>query len=313
MLYSFFVRRDGVSGDRLKFRGNLCGWGLLLAATVSLGSSTPKAPLRPEEDKVHSLPSGISITAPPGWAPMKSELASPPELLASSSPPVHFTEILVLENSKEDSVLLLATSNNLLLGHDAYWLDEQMHSSSDSSMSLPNFLFYLFFPPPYACLTGAENGYTGTGRTPVHGDEQPDLEVYLRCELSPVLPHFYAAQISAGVVLRKEEEHLRAFGVLKDFYLAPMDIVESSGMTFYVFEAKGTERISSDEAKYFQLPGALEGSQADFFWAIGAQTPFPFVRDRARANAPIIHMAYAGLGASERPEFMGLLRKIRIP
>jgi hypothetical protein len=260
---------------------------------------------------VHSLPGGVAVTLPAVWSPMKSDLDSPPVLLAGSAPPVHFTEVLLLENAKENSVLLLAASNNPLVGHDESWLDSQMHSSKDSPMSLPNFLFYLFFPPPYTCLNGVDDSYTGAGRASAEGGEPPDLEVYLTCQFSPTLPDFYAAQISTGVILRKKEDQLHAIAVLNDFYLAPMELVESAGLTFYVFEAKATNRVTAGAASFFHLPDSLQGTQADFFWAVGAQTPFPFTRERARVNAPIIHLAYAGLGSNERTEFIRLLRTVR--
>jgi len=296
----------------MQIPGYLYGLGLLGAILLSFGVPAQFAPPHPQDDTVHSLPGGISVSLSGAWTPLKSDLDSPPQLLADSAPPVHFTEVIQLENAGENSLLLLATSNNPLVGHDAYWLDSQMHSPKDSHLSLPNVLFYLFFPPPYSCLNGVEDSYAGAGRASAAGDEPPDLEVYLKCQFSPTLPDFYAAQISSSIVLRKKEDQLHAIAVLNDFYLAPMEVVDFSGFTFYVFEAKGTTRVTADTRSHFNLPEPVEGAQPDFFWAIGAQTPFPFTRDRARTDTPIIHLAYAGLGSSERTEFIQLLHTVHV-
>jgi len=297
----------------VQFLGTCRSLALLGAAIFAISLAAPKASPRPQDEAIHSLPSGVSIAVPGTWIATKSDLDSPPELLAGSAPPVHFTEVLLLEDAQDASVLLLAASNNPLVGHDEYWLDTQMHSPKDSPMSLPNFLFYLFFPPPSGCLTGAEESYTGAGRASTEEGEAPDLEVYLTCEFAPTLPNFYAAQISTSIVLRKKEDKLWALAVLNDFYLTPMEVVDSAGFTFYVFEAKGSKRVTAGDAAFFQLPDTVEGSQPDFFWAVGAETPFPFTRERARASSPIIHLAYAGLGSSERTEFLRLLRTVRRP
>jgi hypothetical protein len=295
----------------MRIPGLLQGLSLLGVLTLSFGTSAHYAPPHSQEETARSLPSGISVSLSDAWAPLKSDLDSPPQLLAESAPPVHFTEVALLENAKENSLLLLATSNNPLVGHDAYWLDSEMHSPKSSPLSLPNVLFYLFFPPPYTCLNGVEDSYAGAGRASMEDDEPPDLEVYLACQYSPTLPDFYAAQITTGIILRKKEDKLQTIGVLKDFYLAPMEVMDFSGFTFYVFEAKATNPVTAGTVSFFNLPGSLEGTQADFFWAIGAQTPFPFARDRARADTPIIHLAYAGLGSNERTEFIRLLHTVR--
>jgi hypothetical protein len=295
----------------VQFLGTYRIWGLLAAAIFTISFAAPKASPRPQEEAIYSLPSGVSIAVPGTWITTKSDIDSPPELLAGSAPPVHFTEVLLLEDAQDASVLLLAASNNPLVGRDEYWLDTQMHSPKDSPMSLPNFLFYLFFPPPSGCLTGAEDSYTGAGRASTEEGEPPDLEVYLTCQFTPTLPNFYAAQISTGIILRKKGDKLRALAVLNDFYLAPMEVVDSAGFTFYVFEAKGSKRVTAGDTAFFQLPDTVEGTQPDFFWAVGAETPFPFTRERARASNAIIHLAYAGLGSNERTEFLRLLRTVR--
>jgi hypothetical protein len=58
---------------------------------------------------------------------------------------------------------------------------------------------------------------------------------------------------------------------------------------------------------------SLQGAQADFYWAIGAVSPFPWVYDGGRPNQQLIHVAYAGvgLGGNKRAEFMALLQKVQ--
>ena len=66
---------------------------------------------------------------------------------------------------------------------------------------------------------------------------------------------------------------------------------------------------------HFNLPDEMQGSQADFFWAVGAPSPFPFFRDPQRKNVPLIQVAYAGigLGPNKRDIFMKLLRQVHSP
>ncbi len=94
-----------------------------------------------------------------------------------------------------------------------------------------------------------------------------------------------------------------------------MEAVQSNDLTFYVFEAQAESPISRAVVNHFNLPDTLEGAQADFFWAIGAPTPFPFIRDSTRKNIPLIHVAYAavGPGPNKRPEFLHLLHQISAP
>jgi hypothetical protein len=63
------------------------------------------------------------------------------------------------------------------------------------------------------------------------------------------------------------------------------------------------------------LPYDLQGAQTDYFWAVGAPSPFPFSLDPQRQNVSLIQVAYAGiaLDPNERGYFMGLLRQIHLP
>lgn len=101
--------------------------------------------------------------------------------------------------------------------------------------------------------------------------------------------------------------------IYPDFYLTPMEKVEANGLAFYVFEAQGRMQLDLATVNHFNLPDEMQGAQADFFRAVGAQTPFPFFRDPQRKNVPLIQVAYAGigLGPDKRDIFMRLLRQVR--
>jgi hypothetical protein len=106
-----------------------------------------------------------------------------------------------------------------------------------------------------------------------------------------------------------------AGGIYPEFYLTPMEKVEANGLTFYVFEAQGRMQLDLATVDHFNLPDEMQGSQADFFWAVGAPSPFPFFRDPQRKNVPLIQVAYAGigLGPNKRDIFMKLLRQVHSP
>jgi hypothetical protein len=61
------------------------------------------------------------------------------------------------------------------------------------------------------------------------------------------------------------------------------------------------------------LPANSQGGAPDFFWAIAATSPFPFVADATGKDVAILHVAYARLGvdADAKSEFMNILREIR--
>jgi len=87
---------------------------------------------------------------------------------------------------------------------------------------------------------------------------------------------------------------------------------EANGLTFYVFEAQSRMQLDLATVNHFNLPDEMQGAQADFFWAVGAPSPFPFFRDPQRKNVPVIQVAYAGmgLGPDKRDIFMRLLRQV---
>ena len=146
-----------------------------------------------------------------------------------------------------------------LIGHDSYWLDQQMHASSGSCMSLLDFFFYYFFPPSDACMHQVLTTDAPASRvSPTDGPAY--LQVYYSCPLSDTLSGFYSAQISSGIVFRLTDDGTRVLAPVGDFYIAPMEQVEESGMTFFVFEAQGMNIVTSDAGQRFpsspERPGA---------------------------------------------------------
>jgi hypothetical protein len=263
-----------------------------------------------------SLENGVSIDLGPNWKSTGPGSALPPGSLGPYAPPFHFNQILFLTNERQYTVLQLATSDNPLIGHDAYWLDTQMHSTNGSGMSLPDYLFFLFLPPSHSCMGDvlAKLSEASRASDPDGGEfAQSELQVSYSCNYSPTLSDFYSQQLTSGITFRQALNGPRAYGDFKNLELPPMEQVDFSGMTFFVFEALSREQISEDAVHYFNLPAETQGLHADFFWAVGATSPFPFVADPARKNTPIVHLAYAGAGPNRRTDFLRILERIHSP
>lgn len=274
-------------------------------------AETPKEP-RKESPETHtySLTEDYSVSLTPDWTARATGDVPPPAPLSSYAP-FHLSGNLVLWNAARGTVLQFAISNNPFVGHDSYWLDTQMHSPSGSGMSLLDLFFYYFFPPSDACIHQVLTTYAPASRlNPLEGPAY--MQVYYSCPLSDTLSDFYAAQVSAGITFQHTDNGTRVLAPVGDFYVAPMEQIEDSGITFFVFEAQGMNAVSSDAAGRFHLPDNAQGGQPDFFWAIGAASPFPFVTDASRKDA-ILHVAYARLGvdADAKGEFLSILRAIR--
>jgi hypothetical protein len=285
---------------------------LLLVAGIAYGARQ-----NAEETHAFSLNNGVSIELTTDWQKTDAGSAPPPAGLGPYAPPFRFSQGLVVASDQKNALLELATSDNPLRGHDSYWLDAQMHSPPGSGMSLTDFLFYLFLPPSRACLDNTLQVYADASRAPQSGDEttQANLQVFYPCEYSSSTSDFYSSQLSSGVIFRQKNDGPHAFPVVGDFQLASMEQVDVSGITFFVFEAQGQHEISADTVSRFNLPKDMQGAHADFFWAIGAESPFPFIFDDSRKDVPLIHLAYAGLALgpnpNKRPEFMDLLHHVR--
>jgi hypothetical protein len=264
-----------------------------------------------------SLPSGTSIDIPPAWIEREQMLLPPSPRLAPFAPQVTFSEFLALENPKMHSALRIATTTNPFLGGDEVALDVQMHGPAGTGSALADYLFYFFFPPPRDCLDGGSQAYRNAKSSAGLPDQTvlPELSIRTYCKHGPTLADFYSRELSPGVVFQFTNGAERAGGIYPEFYLTPMEKVEANGLTFYVFEAQGLTPLDLATVNHFNLPDDMQGAQLDFFWAVGAPTPFPFLREPQNKNVQVIEVAYAGLGLgpNKRDVFMRLLRQIHSP
>lgn len=266
----------------------------------------------------YSLANGTKIVLPSQWLIRDVTRIPPPELLAAYAPPVAFTDLLMFENAGDYSQLQIAATNNPYLGKDSSWLDKEMHQDPSTGNGLAAYLFYFFFPPPRGCLTAALADFQMAVHevSPESSQPSPGAEINVKheCAFAPTLSDFYAYHVAASVKIGRTNNVDHLEGVLRNFYLSPMEQVEFNDQTFYVFEAQGQTQLTADTASHFDLPEAFQGAQADYFLAVGAPTPFPFTQDATRRNIPVIQVAYGGvgLGPNKRPEFMSVLRTVRI-
>jgi hypothetical protein len=263
----------------------------------------------------HRITNGVSVQLPVAWSEFKPGDA--PAALAPYSPPFHMGGILALQNLQANAIVEFATSDNPLLGHDANWLDGQLHMPSGSGMSMIDFLFYYLFPPSAACINEAMANNARASFAPApnnsSSDAPPVLQVSYACRHDVTLEGFFGAQVSSGITFVQTNQGPRAYGMTAQFYLAPMERVTSPGMTWYMFSAQRVNPVNPGTSAHFNLPTNLQGAQAEFYWAIGAVSPFPWVYDGGRANQQLIHMAYAGvgLGGNKRAEFVALLQRVQ--
>jgi hypothetical protein len=263
-----------------------------------------------------SLFSGTSIDVAPDWVEREQMPLPPSPRLAPFAPHVTFLEFSALENPRLHSVLRIATTTNSFLGGDEVALDTQMHSAAGSGNSLADHLFYFYFSPPRDCLDGGSEAFTKAKSQTGTPDQaiSLDLNVPTYCKHAPTLADFYSRELSPGIAFQFTNGVEHASGIYPEFYLAPMEKVEANGLTFYVFEAQGRRELDLATADHFNLPDELQGAQTDFFLAIGAPSPFPFVSDRQRKNVALIEVAYGGIGVGpdKREIFMRLLRQVRL-
>src|SRR3974390_72391 len=261
-----------------------------------------------------SLRSGVTIRLSGDWGPDLYDRTPTPSALHPYAPlEIGFSEFLNLQNLRDHSLLKLASSNNPFEGRDQRDLDAQMHELPSSGRGLLNYLSYFFFPPPPHCVEQAFAEY-GRDRRKFKPAEDADVNIALNCEYLPTLPDFYSAQLSHGLVFRRLSGLETVDSTWGEFYLPEVEQVETNGLTFFVYEAQGLEQLTLQTVRQFNLPEDLQGAKLDFFWAIGAPSPFPFMVDPTHRNAPLVHVVYAGtdLGPNQRPVFMKLLQKVTI-
>jgi len=262
-----------------------------------------------------SLRSGVTIRLSGDWGPdLYDRTPTPSALHRYALRDIGFSEFLNLQNLKDHSLLKLASSNNPFQGADQRDLDAQMHEQPSSGRGLLNYLSYFFFPPPAHCVEQAFADY-GRAISKSKPDENADVSIAANCQYLPTLPDFYSAQLSHGLVFRRVSGLESVDSNWGEFYLPSVEQVETNGLTFFVYEAQGLEQLTLETARHFNLPEDLQGAQVDFFWAIGAPSPFPFMVDPTHRNVPLIHVVYAGvdLGPNQRPVFMKLLQKVTVP
>ena len=295
--------------------GTHSGWTVVavLAALGALGQTSQVQQPPAEATQSFSLSSNISVELPTSWHAMDADEDPSTGLLAPYAPPFHFSQVVMLTNEKQSAVLLLGLSDNPLIGHDSYWLDAQMHAPSGSGMSVLDLIFYFLFPPSHDCMDNALQNYTDATMTPSSEDAPPLMRVTYVCPHAQTLLGFYSAQVSSGITFAQTNSGPRAYGVIRDFYLAPMEQADISGITFFSFEAQREGQIGRAAPAHYNLPESLQGSRSDFFWAIGAPSPFPFVADSAR-NPSLLHVAFATASAASnnKADFARLLHGIRL-
>ena len=266
-------------------------------------------------EQLFSLRNGVTIRLSDDWGPDPYDRTPTPPALDRQAPrEMGFSEFLNLQNLKEHSLLKLASSNNPFEGRDQRELDAQMHEPPSSGQGLLNYLSYFFFPPPLRCFEQAFADYRRSISESNSG-EDADVSIAANCQYLPTLPEFYSAQLSHGLVFRRVSGLESVDTTWGQFYLPTVEQVETNGLTFFVYEAQGQEQLTLETARHFNLPENFQGAQLDFFWAVGAPSPFPFMVDPTHRNAPLIHVVYAGtdLGANQRPVFMKLLQKVTVP
>ncbi len=295
--------------------GMLLAWATLARAAGAQAAASAAAGQSAARTIEHGITNGVSVELPVTWTEFNPGDA--PAALAPYSPPFHLGGILALQNVPGNAIVQFATSDNPLLGHDANWLDGQMHMPSGSGMSLIDLLFYYFFPPSATCIDEAMANNARASFAPApnnaSSDAPPVLQVTYACRHDATLQGFFGAQVSSGITFVQTNDGPRAYGATAQFYMAPMERVTSPGMTWFVFSAQRVSPVTQGTSAHFNLPASLQGAQAEFYWAIGAVSPFPWVYDGGRANQQLIHMAYAGvgLGGNKRAEFMAMLQRVQ--
>src|SRR5271168_252886 len=309
------IGRNGWSRLAAAAAGMLLAWGISARAAGAQAAASAEADESVARTIVHGITNDVSVELPVAWSEFNPGDA--PAALGPYAPPFHLSGILALQNLPGNAIVQFATSDNPLLGHDANWLDGQLHQPSGSGMSLVDFLFYYFFPPSAACINEAMANNARASFAPAPNssasDAAPVLQVSYACRHDMTLQGFFGAQVSSGVTFVQTNEGPRAYGMTAQFYLAPMERVTSPGMSWFVFSAQRVNPVNPGTSAHFNLPTNLQGAQAEFYWAIGAVGSFPWVYDGGRANQQLIHVAYAGvgLGGNKRAEFMALLQKVQ--
>ena len=296
---------------------------IIAALTVACGVLSAAPGAAPQRE--FTLNDRIFVSLTPDWTERRDVPPPPPPLLAASAPRLRFSDILVLENRSTPGVIELALSDNPYLGSDGAALQTRLQINAGA---VPHF-FYFFFPPPRPCLAKVRAAFdkarrdadeqrerdTGDSREKKKSSSSgpPAVSISGRCDFGPEPRDFFAEQISPGLTFSTSGSSDRVEGQLRKFFLATMEQHEIGEMTFFIFEAQAERIVSRDDVEKFGFPDAMDGARVHYFWAIGARTPFPFLRDPQRKDLQLAHLVYATLSPSgdARPLFLDLLRRLR--
>ena len=101
---------------------------------------------KPPRNQMYGLTENYSVELSPEWRRGGSGEIPPPAILSPYAPPFHLSGNLVFSDATHGAILQFATSDNPFLGHDAYWLDTQIHSPQRFRDEFARFFLLLFFP-----------------------------------------------------------------------------------------------------------------------------------------------------------------------
>jgi hypothetical protein len=269
-----------------------------------------------------SLNGRVSISLSLAWTERRDVLPPPPAPLAASAPPLRFSDILVLENRTSPGIIEIAFSDNPYIGSDSATLANRLQIGAGA---LQHF-FYFFFPPPRACLTRLSAAFEAAKKK---ADEEhdrdddrnskrsrssslPDVNISGRCDFGPEMREFFAEQISRSLTFRRSGSTERVESQIPRFYLPPMEQHEIGDMTFLVFEAQAERLVTRDDVEKYGFADEFNGARVHYFWAIGARTPFPFIRDPLRKDLQLVHIVYSTLCTTgdARARFLSLLHDL---
>lgn len=309
--------RQGETALRIA-RWTMAAGGLLLA-TVMLAAQTGAG------TRVFSLHDRLVIELSATWSERRDILPPPQPVLAASAPPLRFSDFMVLEDRHTPALLQFGFSDNPFEGLDPGRLETRLYVQRGALAHL----FYFFFPPPAECLARGQSAFE---RAKIGEIERRDREArsskeddrprslspisvssLARCEFAPTPRDLFASRLSPSVRFRLSSSRESVTGELRDFYLPAMTQMEIGEMTFFIFEAQDNRLLEFADVERFGLRPEMNGARVHYFWAVGARTPFPFLREFDRRDRQLVHVAAATLSlrGEARDEFLDLLRRIR--
>lgn len=280
--------------------------------------------------RVFTLHDRLAIELSNQWTERRDVLPPPPAVLAASAPALRFSDYLELEHKEAPAILQFGFSDNPFEGLDAARLQTRLEIDRGAVQHL----FFFFFPPPAGCLAQARADFERARTREISSRQQElarraaraekgervntslgSLSASSRtvCEFAPTPRDLFASRISQAIRFRLSGSREIASGELSDFYLPAMQQDEIGGLTFFIFEAQDQRLLEFAEVERFGLAPEMNGARAYYFWAVGARTPFPFLRDPHRRDLQLVHVSYATLSTSgeARSQFLDLLRQVR--